>query len=320
MPGPDEGAHAGASGGSRRRSIDAYGRRARSGRVPAGARPEPGRAGARAASGAAACTAALAQLPERQRLVFMLSHYEGRSSREVSAMTGSTSRRFACTCSGRFGACGRCSPEAPRQRSTSRGRINSCGSLILCFVSGHLVRTRAGRGGARPASVPSHLDRCDICAERAVRARPVARRRRERRASTTADAAFPPERLAAQQAQILRRLEQLDQPARVIAFPAQSPRRAMRRVGGRRVAGLGRRGRRRGPGARRRRRPAESRAWRAHARPARPAAAGADRRSPRRAQTDGRIERRSVARRGPRRAHVTLRRRGRRRRRCARSR
>ena len=33
-------------------------------------------------------TAALAQLPERQRLVFMLSHFEGRSSREVSAMTG----------------------------------------------------------------------------------------------------------------------------------------------------------------------------------------------------------------------------------------
>jgi RNA polymerase sigma-70 factor (ECF subfamily) len=32
--------------------------------------------------------AALSQLPERQRLVFMLSHFEGRTSREVSAMTG----------------------------------------------------------------------------------------------------------------------------------------------------------------------------------------------------------------------------------------
>jgi RNA polymerase sigma-70 factor (ECF subfamily) len=31
---------------------------------------------------------ALAKLPERQRMVFMLSHFEGRSSREVSAMTG----------------------------------------------------------------------------------------------------------------------------------------------------------------------------------------------------------------------------------------
>jgi RNA polymerase sigma-70 factor (ECF subfamily) len=31
---------------------------------------------------------ALAQLPDRQRLVFMLSHFEGRTSREVSAVTG----------------------------------------------------------------------------------------------------------------------------------------------------------------------------------------------------------------------------------------
>lgn len=33
-------------------------------------------------------TDALAQLPERQRMVFMLSHFDGRSSREVSALTG----------------------------------------------------------------------------------------------------------------------------------------------------------------------------------------------------------------------------------------
>jgi RNA polymerase sigma-70 factor (ECF subfamily) len=32
--------------------------------------------------------AALSQLPERQRMVFVLSHFEGRSSREVSDMTG----------------------------------------------------------------------------------------------------------------------------------------------------------------------------------------------------------------------------------------
>src|SRR5580765_7313867 len=32
--------------------------------------------------------AALGQLPERQRLVFALSHFEGRSSREVSQLTG----------------------------------------------------------------------------------------------------------------------------------------------------------------------------------------------------------------------------------------
>jgi RNA polymerase sigma-70 factor (ECF subfamily) len=33
-------------------------------------------------------TDALAQLPERQRLVFVLSHFDGLTSREVSAMTG----------------------------------------------------------------------------------------------------------------------------------------------------------------------------------------------------------------------------------------
>jgi len=32
--------------------------------------------------------AALTELPERQRLVFVLSHFEGRTSREVSSMTG----------------------------------------------------------------------------------------------------------------------------------------------------------------------------------------------------------------------------------------
>ena len=33
-------------------------------------------------------TTALAQLPDRQRMVFVLSHFEGRTSREVSSMTG----------------------------------------------------------------------------------------------------------------------------------------------------------------------------------------------------------------------------------------
>lgn len=65
---------------------------------------------------------------------------------------------------------------------------------------------------------PAHLDRCDICAERAIE---VGRWLDEVRALGEADvdAAFPAERLAAQQAQIMRRLEQIDQPARVIAFP-----------------------------------------------------------------------------------------------------
>jgi len=49
-----------------------------------------------------------------------------------------------------------------------------------------------------------------------------------------ADAAFPPDRLLVQQQQILRRLEQLDQPARVIAFPQQY--QLSRDMGGHRIA------------------------------------------------------------------------------------
>ena len=68
--------------------------------------------------------------------------------------------------------------------------------------------------GARPV----HLDRCDLCAERAVE---LGRWLDEIRTSEleAADAAFPAERLALQQRQILRRLEQAERPARVITFP-----------------------------------------------------------------------------------------------------
>ena len=67
---------------------------------------------------------------------------------------------------------------------------------------------------------PLHLDQCDHCATRAVE---MGRWLDDVRAIglAEADAVFPPERLAAQQAQILRRLEQADQPVRVIEFPGQ---------------------------------------------------------------------------------------------------
>jgi len=81
---------------------------------------------------------------------------------------------------------------------------------------------------------PLHLDRCDICADRALE---LSRWLDDVRALgvEAADEVFSPEQLAAQQTQILRRLEQLDQPARVIAFPSLS-RRDQRESGGRRVA------------------------------------------------------------------------------------
>ena len=101
------------------------------------------------------------------------------------------------------------------------------------FRQGHLSEAalvEAVMTGERPA----HLDRCDICAERAVT---LGRWLDDVRTMglEAADAAFPPDKLAAQQSQILRRLEQIDQPARVIAFPNQY-RLDAREPGGRRVA------------------------------------------------------------------------------------
>lgn len=104
--------------------------------------------------------------------------------------------------------------------------------IDVVFRQGHLSEQaliEALAGGDRPA----HLDRCDLCAERASE---IGRWMDEVQTAgaETADAVFTSERLAAQQSQILRRLEQVDSPARVIAFPAAS--RLEREPGGRRVA------------------------------------------------------------------------------------
>jgi hypothetical protein len=65
---------------------------------------------------------------------------------------------------------------------------------------------------------PVHLDRCEVCADRAVE---LGRWLDDTRVTALeeADAVFPAERLATQQAQILRKLEQVDRPKRVISFP-----------------------------------------------------------------------------------------------------
>jgi hypothetical protein len=101
------------------------------------------------------------------------------------------------------------------------------------FRQGHLSEAaliEAVMTGDRPA----HLDRCDVCAERAMDlGRWLDEARRLGREA--ADDAFSPERLAAQQSQILRKLEQIDQPSRVIAFPKPGRFDAREPVG-RRVA------------------------------------------------------------------------------------
>lgn len=76
------------------------------------------------------------------------------------------------------------------------------------------VLAEAWYSGARPA----HLDQCDACAERAL---DMARWLEDTKqfGIETADAAFTPERLATQQSQIMSRLEQLDRPSKLLAFP-----------------------------------------------------------------------------------------------------
>ena len=87
------------------------------------------------------------------------------------------------------------------------------------FRQGHLSEdaiTAAVLNGARPG----HLDRCGTCAERAFElGRWLDQMRTE--AIAAADAASPPERLAVQHNQILRRIAQIEQPVRVIEFPRQ---------------------------------------------------------------------------------------------------
>lgn len=80
---------------------------------------------------------------------------------------------------------------------------------------------------------PVHLERCDLCAERAMAS---SRWLDEVRlvGLEAADQVFTPERLTAQHGQIMRRLEQLDEPSRVLAFPGQT--HAPRESSGRRVA------------------------------------------------------------------------------------
>jgi hypothetical protein len=103
----------------------------------------------------------------------------------------------------------------------------------LILRQGHLSE-RAVVDAVMSGNRPAHLDRCDVCASRAV---DLARWLDDTRTLgvESADAVFSAELLTAQRAQILRKLEQLDEPARVISFPRYAARADEAPVG-RRVA------------------------------------------------------------------------------------
>jgi hypothetical protein len=94
----------------------------------------------------------------------------------------------------------------------------------------------------QPASDP-HLDACSQCRARFAAFTNWLDRLRDD-ACAEADEAFPAERLAAQQAAVMRRLEAIERPARVIAFPrfsrpaTSTQGHAQRWVAGAAAAGL----------------------------------------------------------------------------------
>jgi len=100
------------------------------------------------------------------------------------------------------------------------------------FRQGHLS-DRAINESVITGEHPAHLDQCDLCADRARQASLWLDDVRDA-AVGEADRVFTPERLTAQQAQIMRRLEQADEPSRIIAFPRAS--RPARDAQSRRVA------------------------------------------------------------------------------------
>jgi hypothetical protein len=89
------------------------------------------------------------------------------------------------------------------------------------FRRGHLSE-KALLSALTSGERPAHLDRCDLCAQRAtelgdwldaVRTTGI----------EAADAVFADEQLKVQRAHIMNRLEQADEPSRVIEFPRHAP-------------------------------------------------------------------------------------------------
>jgi len=97
--------------------------------------------------------------------------------------------------------------------------------LFSCYVA-----EQSGEHVDSPAA--EHLEACAGCRARlSDLARFMDGLRTD--AETESDAIFTPEELRAQQQHILRRIEHLGQPARVLSFPARLVRRHLTRVGAR---------------------------------------------------------------------------------------
>jgi len=87
------------------------------------------------------------------------------------------------------------------------------------LVQGHLSE-REMMAAWQEGRLSAHLDACVACQDRYVELLSFLDRQRLA-ALDAADDAFTPDRLAAQKSQVLRRLENLARPVRVLAFPHQ---------------------------------------------------------------------------------------------------
>lgn len=97
--------------------------------------------------------------------------------------------------------------------------------IELCMLDGLAGTGVAASGGASNGASSDeqhHLSACARCDARRIRLHRLLEDVSDT-ATVAADAAFPPERLARQQARILAQLQHEGRPARVIAFPAGHP-------------------------------------------------------------------------------------------------
>ena len=163
----------------------------------------------------------------------MLSHFEGRSSREVSAGDGPERIDGARASVSRDPSAAW--PARCRRQGRLRQRRKTAMRLVdVLLRQGHLSE-RALVDAIMTGDRPVHLDRCDICAVARGGAESLARQRpdggdRRRRRRRFRQSGSPHSRRRS-----CARLEQLDEPARVIAFPRQA-RPDAREAGRRRVA------------------------------------------------------------------------------------
>lgn len=105
----------------------------------------------------------------------------------------------------------------PRRHPDDAALIDIWSATALGEVAERLEPARGGDAAAYPTAT-EHLLACAYCSARYEALASWLQTMRDE-AVEEADAAFPAERLAAQHASILRRLEAAERPARIIAFP-----------------------------------------------------------------------------------------------------